>query len=165
MIYYHTNFTTPVGRIYALKTEKTLKFLTFSRGEFEKQLRKLKIKNEKFKNEKKHFSNLRRQLYNYFSGKEVKFSEKLDLSVGTEFQMKVWNQMKKIPYGQTKSYKWLAQRVGDSKKARAVGNACGANPVSIIIPCHRVVKENRGLGGYAGGVGIKKRLLKLEAKN
>jgi len=79
--------------------------------------------------------------------------------------MKVWNQMKRIPFGQTKSYKWLAQRVGDSKKARAVGNACGANPVSIIIPCHRVVKENRGLGGYAGGLGIKKRLLKLEAKN
>ena len=164
MIYYYTSFSSPLGRIYALKTEKGLKLLTFSKKELESQLHKLKIKNGKLKKDKKPFSNLKKRFLDYFSGKKVSFSEKLDFSSGTEFQKKVWREMRKIPYGQKKSYKWLAQRVGDFKKARAVGNACGSNPFPIIIPCHRVVKEDRGLGGYSGGLWIKKKLLELEAK-
>lgn len=164
MIYYYTNFSTPFGRIYALKTETGLKLLTFSKKELENQLHKLKMKNEKLKNNKLPFFNLKKELLDYFSGKKVSFSEKLDLSSGTEFQKKVWRKMRKIPYGQKRSYKWLAQRVGDFKKARAVGNACGSNPFAIIIPCHRVVKEDGGLGGYSGGLWIKKKLLKLETK-
>ncbi len=164
MIYYHTRFSSPVGKIYALRANKGLKLLTFSKKEFKSRLNKFKIKNEIFKNDKKPFSDLRKELLSYFSGKKVKFSEKLDLSFGTEFQKKVWMEMKKIPYGQTKSYRWLAQKVGDSKKARAVGSACAANLFPIIIPCHRVIKENGDLGGYAGGLRIKKKLLKLEGR-
>ncbi|KPL04271.1 MAG: hypothetical protein AMJ90_01425 [candidate division Zixibacteria bacterium SM23_73_2] len=164
MVFYHTIINSPVGKLYALKTNSGLRLLTFSKKEFDSQLKKLEIKNEKFKKDKKHFSKLKKELKTYFSGKEVKFSERLDLSYGTEFQKKVWKQMKKIPYGQKRTYRWLAQRLGDSKGARAVGNACGANPFSIIIPCHRVIREDGNLGGYAGGVWIKKKLLKLEAQ-
>jgi methylated-DNA-[protein]-cysteine S-methyltransferase len=89
----------------------------------------------------------------------------LDLFGVTDFQRRVWNAMRKIPYGETRSYKWLAQKVGDSRKARAVGQACGSNPLPILIPCHRVIREDGGLGGFSAGLHIKRKLLKLESKS
>lgn len=86
----------------------------------------------------------------------------MDLSGGTPFQRKVWGALRQIPYGQTRSYAWVAQRIGKPKAARAVGAACGANPIPVIIPCHRVVASDGSLGGYTAGLAWKKKLLRLE---
>ena len=83
---------------------------------------------------------------------------------GTEFQIRVWNELKKIPKGETRTYKEIAELIGKPTAARAVANACGKNPYPITIPCHRVIRSDGGLGGYSGegGVEIKKLLLKNE---
>ena len=83
---------------------------------------------------------------------------------GTEFQIRVWNELKKIPKGETRTYKEIAELIGKPTAARAVANACGKNPYSPQIPCHRVIRSDGGLGGYSGkgGIKTKKKLLKLE---
>lgn len=101
------------------------------------------------------------QLDEYFEGKRKEFE--LDLYiVGTVFQRRVWLELMKIPYGKTCSYSQLAQKIQNPKAVRAVGSANGRNPLSIVIPCHRVIASNGTLGGYAGGLDIKNRLLELE---
>ena len=97
----------------------------------------------------------------YFNGNQnnINFNLKLE---GTEFQETVWQALLKIPWGETISYKELAGKIGRPKAYRAVGNALNANPIPIIIPCHRVIKSDRSIGGYGGGVQIKKVLLKHE---
>jgi len=101
------------------------------------------------------------QLKEYFAGTRKEFEVPLDLE-GTEFQKKVWQQLQKIPYGKTISYKSLSERLGDVKSIRAVGKANGQNPIAIIIPCHRVIGADGSLIGYAGGLLIKEKLLHLE---
>ena len=86
----------------------------------------------------------------------------LDLSIGTQFQQNVWQQLLKIPYGRTKSYSKLAEELNKPKAYRAVGNACGANPIPIIIPCHRALAAKYHIGGYSGETGWKQRLLNIE---
>ncbi len=103
------------------------------------------------------------ELERYFAGTLEVFSSPLDLTLGTEFQQQVWRALTKIPYGETRSYRWLAEAVGRPRAMRAVGNANGKNPLPIIVPCHRVVRENGGLGGYTSGVHIKRSLLDLES--
>ncbi|HUJ10621.1 MAG TPA: methylated-DNA--[protein]-cysteine S-methyltransferase [Verrucomicrobiae bacterium] len=105
---------------------------------------------------------LGRQLKQYAAGKSVRWEVPVDLSSGTDFQQRVWRVLAKIPCGQTRSYAWVAQKLGKPKAARAVGAACGANPVPVIIPCHRVVASNGALGGFGGGLPMKKRLLRIE---
>jgi len=102
-----------------------------------------------------------KQLKQYFAKERKTFDIPLKL-IGTNFQISVWNELNKIPYGETISYQELAKRVGDKNSARAVGNANGKNPIPIIIPCHRVVRKNGDLGGYGGGIKIKRKLLELE---
>lgn len=101
------------------------------------------------------------QLNEYFKGERTEFDIPLDIQ-GTEFQKQVWKQLIKIPYGETRSYKDIARAVNNSKASRAIGNANGQNPICIIIPCHRVISSDGSLGGYSGGINIKKKLLKLE---
>ncbi len=101
------------------------------------------------------------QLDEYFNKKRQTFSVKLDIQ-GTPFQLKVWNQLLLIPYGKTCSYIDIAERLGDEKYVRAVGNANGKNKIPIIIPCHRVIGTNSKLIGYAGGLQRKKWLLDFE---
>jgi methylated-DNA-[protein]-cysteine S-methyltransferase len=101
------------------------------------------------------------QIEQYLAGKRKKFS--LSVAVqGTEFQMDVWNALQSIPYGETRSYKEIAELVGRPKAVRAVGMANNRNPVSIIIPCHRVIGHKGSLVGYGGGLPVKKYLLDLE---
>jgi O-6-methylguanine DNA methyltransferase len=88
----------------------------------------------------------------------------LDLSGGTEFQQRVWMALQRIPIGQTKSYGELAKEIGSPKAVRALGGACGANPVPLLIPCHRVVASNDELGGFNGGLDWKLRLLAAERR-
>ena len=104
------------------------------------------------------------QLTEYFNGERREFSIPLAAN-GTEFQNKVWQALTTIPYGETWCYKDLAIAVGNPKASQAVGGANGKNPISIIVPCHRVIGKNGSLTGYAGGVDIKQALLKLEAKS
>lgn len=104
------------------------------------------------------------QIYEYLEGKRHDFSIPLRLE-GTEFRMKVWDEMRKIPYGETVTYKELARRIGSPDDCRAVANACGANPFPILIPCHRVVASGGKTGGYTGGLDIKLSLLEIEKQN
>jgi len=101
------------------------------------------------------------QLKEYFEGTRKVFDVPLDLE-GTDFQKKIWNELRNIPYGKTISYKSLSEKLGDVKAIRAVGKANGQNPIAIIIPCHRVIGANGSLVGYAGGLAIKEKLLHLE---
>jgi methylated-DNA-[protein]-cysteine S-methyltransferase len=102
-----------------------------------------------------------RQLRAYFAGELHDFDLPL-APVGTPFQLRVWRELRNIPYGQTISYGELARRVGSPKGSRAVGLANGANPISIVVPCHRVIGSNGKLTGYGGGLPNKERLLALE---
>ena len=102
-----------------------------------------------------------RQLDEYFAGRRRAFDMPL-LLAGTDFQVKVWNELLNIPFGETISYGDLAQRIGMPKAVRAVANANGANPLSVFIPCHRVIGGDRSLTGYGGGIEVKRRLLELE---
>ena len=105
-----------------------------------------------------------RQLQQYAAGKSVRFTVPLDLSAGTPFQQAVWQTLRKIPRGETRSYAWVARQIGNPKAARAVGTACGANPVLLLVPCHRVVESDGTLGGFSCGLPLKRRLLALEVQ-
>lgn len=102
------------------------------------------------------------RLRRYARGQPVPFPDALDFAAATPFQRAVWQATRQIPYGQTRSYGWLAARVGKPRAARAVGQAMAANPWPLIVPCHRVVSSNGSLGGYGGGLDMKERLLILE---
>ncbi|MGC8744302.1 MAG: methylated-DNA--[protein]-cysteine S-methyltransferase [Verrucomicrobiia bacterium] len=102
-------------------------------------------------------------LIDYFDKKRPVYAAPLDLSNGTKFQKLVWGELIKIKWGERTTYGKLAEKIGNLKAARAVGTACGANPVPIIIPCHRVVAANGKLGGYSGGIDWKIFLLQLES--
>ena len=104
------------------------------------------------------------QLTEYFNGKRKHFNIPLDLS-GTNFQLKAWEALKKIPYAKTVSYSDQAKLIGNPKASRAIGNANNANPISIIVPCHRVIGKSGKLVGYGGGLDRKDYLLELEQKN
>jgi len=101
------------------------------------------------------------QLQEYLQGQRKKFTLPLDLK-GTPFQRTVWNALCEVPYGETRSYGEIARHVGNGKAARAVGMANHANPVAIVVPCHRVIASDGSLGGYAGGLKRKSHLLRLE---
>ena len=104
----------------------------------------------------------RAQLIDYLAGTRKSFDLSLDLSRGTSFQRKVWRTLRRVSYGRLRSYQWVAVRVGGRQYARAVGNAVGANPMPIVIPCHRIVAQDASLGGFSGGLPTKRKLLTLE---
>jgi O-6-methylguanine DNA methyltransferase len=104
----------------------------------------------------------RAQLTDYLAGTRSSFDLSLDLSRGTSFQQKVWRTLRRVSYGRLRSYQWVAIRVGGRQYARAVGNAVGANPMPIVIPCHRIVAQDASLGGFSGGLPTKRKLLILE---
>lgn len=105
----------------------------------------------------------KRQLDEYFAGNRKAFTIPL-LLVGTDFQQQVWNELLNIPYGATTSYKEISQSIGKPKAVRAVAGAIGANGISILIPCHRVVGSDNSFTGYAGGLEAKKMLLQIETQ-
>lgn len=102
------------------------------------------------------------QLTGYLAGTRRSFDLSLDLSRGTSFQQKVWRTLRGISYGRLRSYQWVAVRVGGRQYARAVGNAVGANPMPIVVPCHRIVSQDTSLGGFSDGLPTKRKLLTLE---
>lgn len=150
-------FDSPLGQLL-LTGNSLLESLHFPRGKTRVDPKKDWEYNEK------SFKEALLQLDAYFKGELTRFNLELKLD-GTPFQKKVWQALVDIPYGQTLSYGELAEKIGNPKASRAVGMANGKNPVSIIIPCHRVIGKNGSLTGFGGGIEIKKQLLELEKKN
>lgn len=109
------------------------------------------------------FEDLVKRFKAYFAGKKVTFPDKLDLGGATAFQREVWERTRLIPYGETRSYSWVAENIGKARAARGVGQALARNPLPIIVPCHRVMTSDGGLGGFRGGLEMKRYLLRLEA--
>ena len=105
-----------------------------------------------------------REVEEYLAGSRSDFSVRVK-GAGTPFQEAVWRELMKIPYGATRTYGEIAQAIGNPKAGRAVGGACNKNPICLIVPCHRVIGSDGSLTGYAGGIAIKERLLKLEREN
>lgn len=116
-------------------------------------------------NEKVIINKCKSQLEEYFNGQRKKFDLEIKFVNGTEFQKNVWNELCKINYGDTVSYKEIAERIGNPKACRAVGGANNKNPIAIIVPCHRVIGKNGTMVGYANGIDKKAFLLSLEKKN
>jgi methylated-DNA-[protein]-cysteine S-methyltransferase len=111
-----------------------------------------------------YFGDLPDRIRGYLAGKVVSFSDKLDLSWASLFQRSVWKVDQSIPYGETRTYAWIAGKLGMPKAARAVGQALAKNPLPIIIPCHRVICSDGSLGGFSGGQDLKRCLLGIEAR-
>jgi methylated-DNA-[protein]-cysteine S-methyltransferase len=160
-IYYSTLTVPFIKNIFVASTVKGVCMVDFhtSEKEFLKEARR-SLSGEMIKDDKKNRKALS-QIEKYLNGRLKRFDCTLDLR-GTPFQKKVWAQLMKIPYGETRSYGEIARAVGRPKAFRAVGNANGANPIPIIAPCHRVIESNGGLGGFGHGLPMKKRLLALE---
>jgi len=110
------------------------------------------------------FKSLSEKLARFTSGKSVNFDERIDLRTGTPFQQSVWKTIAEIPRGGTRSYAWIARSIGKPDAYRAVANACGANPLPILTPCHRVIASDGSIGGFSCGTGLKRKLLSLEGQ-
>ncbi len=160
---WHSSCLSQVGIIFIAATNKGITDLCISCGKsgFFKMLKNKWGSETEFIEDLSRFKKVFKELERYFSGKPVDFTVPLDLR-GTQFGVSVWRALKKIPRGETRTYGEIAKEVQKRWGGRAVGNACGKNPVPILIPCHRVIKGNGELGGYTGGVRIKKMLLKIE---
>ncbi|MBH0192975.1 MAG: methylated-DNA--[protein]-cysteine S-methyltransferase [Nitrospira sp.] len=132
-----------------------------SKGAIESDLRS--VTGEPFEEEASaRLEEARHQLLGYLDGKRDTFNLALDLSRGTAFQRRVWRVLQRVPYGKLRSYQWIAFRVGGRHYARAVGSAVGANPLPVVIPCHRIVAQDASLGGFSCGLPMKRKLLTLE---
>jgi AraC family transcriptional regulator of adaptative response/methylated-DNA-[protein]-cysteine methyltransferase len=155
---------TPLGPMAAAATESSLCLLEFTdRRMMEAQMENLKrsFRLPLFPGESPLFEKLRAELAEYFDGKRRSFDLPLEYP-GTPFQRRVWDALRRIPYGETRSYGELARDLGKPGAMRAVGQANGLNRISILIPCHRVVNADGELGGYGGGLWRKLRLLETE---
>ena len=149
---------TPVGRVLLAGDADCLRFLVFDN---EKSLTRHKLPGEGWELDARPFREVTRQLKAYFAGKLRSFDVPVE-GEGTAFQRDVWNALMDVPFGETRSYGEIAAAVGNPKASRAVGLANGRNPISIIVPCHRIIGSSGHLVGYGGGLDRKTRLLQLE---
>jgi len=154
---YYTTFESPVGPLVLAGESSALRRVSFENGKRSTPPR------ADWKLDKEPFAEVIRQLQAYFRGELKEFDLPLAME-GTEFQLRVWNALRAIPYGETVSYAQLAERIGNPKAVRAVGLANGSNPIPIIVPCHRVIGSDGSLTGFGGGLSTKKMLLELENK-
>ena len=150
----YVTYKSPFGMLFLTAEGDALTGVHFKKIDF----------NEATEKETTILKNSKKQLDEYFSGKRKSFELKINLN-GTIFQKKAWQHLQKIPYGKTSSYSDQAKSAGSANAVRAIGSANGRNPIAIIIPCHRVIRADGSLGGYAGGLPVKKFLLKLESNS
>ncbi|PYZ95284.1 [Fe-S]-binding protein [Salipaludibacillus keqinensis] len=155
----------PIGAITLAASDYGICFIEFGSvkstcSSMKMKMNKLQIKGE-LKEDEEPLQQAKHQLTEYFSGEREEFDLPLDL-IGTKFQQLVWDQVSRIPYGVTKSYKQIAREIGAPKAVRAIGGSNNKNPVPIIIPCHRVIGSNGSMVGYGGGLDKKEILLRLE---
>jgi methylated-DNA-[protein]-cysteine S-methyltransferase len=151
----YTMLDSPIGRLLLAGDDTALRLLWFVTG------RHVATPDPSWIEAPHAFRDVAAQLHAYFAGRLRAFDVPVEPG-GTPFQSRVWRALQDIPYGETESYGALARRIGDPKAVRAVGLANGANPISIIIPCHRVIGSNGSLTGYGGGLPTKRALLSLE---
>ncbi|MDG6882418.1 Methylated-DNA--protein-cysteine methyltransferase, constitutive [Phocoenobacter uteri] len=162
-----TTLTTPLGKMIACATEQGVCLLEFSdKAILEKSnlLLQKRFNQQIIDGKNNHLIQLEQELGEYFNGQRKQFNVKLDI-VGTAFQKSVWQVLQSIEYGSTISYQAQSEQLGNPKAIRAVASANGANLISIIIPCHRVIGKNGSLTGYAGGLERKKWLIEFEQKH
>ncbi len=152
-------YDSPLGKIHLYSGGTSLTGLYFEDAKHFDEVREATTQDA----ELPIFKETRRWLDIYFSGNKPNFTPLISLT-GTPFQLKVWKALLYLPYGETTSYQEIGERAIDDKRVsnRAVGNAIGRNPISLIVPCHRVIRKDGGLGGYDAGLDRKKRLLELE---
>lgn len=155
---YYTIVESPLGKLMVGGNRTALTFIIFLDGE-----QAIRPKPDWVESEEP-FGEAIQQLKSYFAGTLRRFHLPLEPK-GTPFQQDVWRKLQEIPYGETISYGELARRIGNPKAARAVGAANGKNPLSLVIPCHRVIGSDGTLTGYAGGLPLKERLLAFEREN
>ncbi|RSL30522.1 methylated-DNA--[protein]-cysteine S-methyltransferase [Salibacterium salarium] len=162
---YYTQVNTRVGPLTIAATEHGLCALHF--GESDTVIEAMKPWVQKhdiaasMEQDFKKLQSVTEQLHEYFAGERKTFDIALDL-YGTPFQRSAWQALKQIPYGETRSYKQIAEVIGSPKAVRAIGSANNKNPVSIIVPCHRVIGSNGKMVGYGSGIDKKEHLLKME---
>jgi O-6-methylguanine DNA methyltransferase len=163
---YYASMKSPVGNLTLFASDKGLfsLFLPVKGCEITEALLRKKPPKIRFVRDERRLRESVRQIEEYFRGKRTAFSLPLDLR-GTDFQKKVWKAISGVPYGETETYGGIAKRIRHPAATRAVGAACGANPVPIVVPCHRIVGRDGSLTGFGGGLGMKKKLLELEAHN
>src|SRR5580700_8334373 len=160
MSYAYKTMRSPVGRLTLVGSDRGLAAVLWEHDD------PSRVRLADIKEDTSHplLVRAQQQLEQYFAGKRRKFTVKLD-PAGTDFQTRVWNALRTIPFGETRSYGQIADQIGSRKAVRAVGAANGANPLSIIVPCHRVIGADGKLTGFAGGLEVKARLLALESRS
>ena len=154
---YYTTYESPVGPLLLAGDTQALRAVSFDSSKHATSPQ------PGWKQNRVAFAEVIRQLQAYFRGELKEFDLPLAME-GTDFQLRVWNALRAIPYGETISYAQLADRIGNPKAVRAVGLANGSNPIPIIVPCHRVIGSDGSLTGFGGGLATKKMLLELESK-
>lgn len=155
---YYCYFDTPIGELLLAGDDAALAMIGFPEGKMRREPEPDWIYNEK------PFGEAIRQLAEYFAGERQEFDLPLRLN-GTEFQLLVLEELRRIPYGQTTSYGDIAARIGRPRAVRAVGAANGRNPIPIVVPCHRVIGAGGDLTGFGGGLDTKEALLRLESEH
>jgi O-6-methylguanine DNA methyltransferase len=165
-VYYDNKEFPLLGRIYVAASEKGLCYLSLSVHSVESFFEKVISRFQPifFTQNPDPFQDFYRQMDRYLAGQKVVFKVSLDLE-GTPFQLQIWEALKAIPYGETRSYGDIARAVGRPRASRAVGQANHNNPIPIVIPCHRVIGARGDLVGYGSGLPIKEKLLNLERKS
>lgn len=155
---YYCYLESPLGDLLLAGDEEALRLVGFPEGAMRHEPHADWIYKEQ------PFAAARQQLREYFAGERREFDLPLSLA-GSEFQLRVLEELRRIPYGETTTYADIAERIGNSRAVRAVGAANGRNPIPIIVPCHRVIGSNGSLTGFGGGLAAKTALLRLEAEN
>jgi methylated-DNA-[protein]-cysteine S-methyltransferase len=148
---YYTYFETPIGPLLVAGDGDRLREVHFAPSKPQ----------DAWKHDPGSFSRLSKQFAEYFAGERRTFEVELAMD-GTPFQLEVWSALREIPYGEVRSYADVARVIGRPKAVRAVGAANGANPIPVIVPCHRVIGSSGALTGFGGGLAVKRRLLDLE---
>lgn len=149
---FYDTVESPIGSLYLVFTGKILRGIDFKKpGEILRKGNAPPL--------------VKKELKEYFENGREEFTQGINLIKGTEFDKKVWLALKEIPCGETRTYKWLAEKVGKPTAFRAVGRALSRNPIPIFLPCHRVIESDGSIGGYSSGIDIKRRLLEIEYYN
>lgn len=159
----YTILGTAVGWVAICGSAAGLRLVTLPRSSREEALSAIGNSVKHAVDDPSAFGDLPCRLESYFGGRRVTFSDEVDLGCATAFEAAVWNVTRSIPYGETRSYAWVAGQIGSPRACRAVGGALARNCFPIVVPCHRVVASDGGLGGFRGGLAMKKLLLRLEA--
>jgi len=160
---YYTNLNSPVGNLGLVRDDQFLLRIYLPNEEVSKSTLQKQYPNEDIVENKSGFENIINQLTEYFAGKRKHFTIKMKLEISPFYNNSLM-EITKVPYGRTASYSQIAKKLNSPKAARSVGTANAHNPIPIIIPCHRIITKSGKLGGYAGGLKMKRYLIELESK-